>query len=137
MEVEHSRATGWVGWVLFDGLMLVLLGSAHLSVGALSVFGPEMLAGTRPDMLLGLPLTVLAWGHLLLGAGAVVTGVALVRGLRWARMIAIVVALLTGLLGFVVATVHPVWAGVIIVLSGLVLYATAVHGDEVYDAYGR
>ncbi|MCY1136870.1 hypothetical protein OWR29_02595 [Actinoplanes sp. Pm04-4] len=137
MEVEQSRATGWVGWVFFAGLMLVLLGSAHAAVGALAIFEPDILAGTRPDVLLDLPLTVLAWGHLLLGAGAAVTGVALFRGLAWARFVAIVVALFTGLMSFVFATVYPVWAAIIIVLCGVVLYATAVHGDEVYDAYGR
>jgi hypothetical protein len=135
MEVERSRATGWVGWVLFGGMMLVLLGSAHACVGALAVFEPELLSGTRPDVLLGLPLTVLAWGHLLLGAGAVVTGVALIRGLKWARFVAIAVAWFTMLMGLVTATVYPVFAIIIIVLCALILYATAVHGDEVYDAY--
>lgn len=137
MEVERSRATGWVGWVLFGGLMLVLLGSAHAAVGALAVFEPEILAGTRPDVLLGLPLAVLAWGHLLLGLGAVVTGVALIRGLAWARFVAIVIAFFTGLVSFLFATVYPVWAAIIVVLCGLVLYATAVHGDEVHDSYAR
>jgi hypothetical protein len=137
MEVEESRATGWVGWVLFAGMMLVLLGTAHTMLGALAVFRPEMLAGTRPDVLLGLPLAVLAWGHLLLGAAAVVTGVALIRGLRWAQFVGIVVALFTGMMSFLFAAVYPVWAVIIMVLCGVVFYAIAAHGDEVYDAYGR
>jgi len=137
MEVEQSRGAGWVGWVMFGGMMLVLLGMAHMCLGALAVFEPKMLAGTRPDDLLDVPLAVLAWAHLLLGAGAVVTGVALIRGLRWARIVAIAVCLVTVLISFFFATVYPVWAIVIIVLSGLVLYATAAHGREVSESYRR
>src|SRR5689334_9883590 len=92
VEVERSRATGWVGWVLFGGMMLVLLGSVHLSVGLLAVFEPAALAGSRAEDLLGLPLAVLAWLQVLLGAGAIGTGVALIRGLRWARVVTVAVA---------------------------------------------
>jgi hypothetical protein len=137
MEVEQSRATGWVGWVLFAGMMLVLLGAAHACVGAIAIFEPDVLRGTRPDRLLDLPLAVLAWGHLLLGVGAVITGVGLIRGLAWARFLAIVIVLCTGLASFLFAFVYPVWAAIIIVLCGIVFYATTVHGDEVYDAYGQ
>jgi vacuolar-type H+-ATPase subunit I/STV1 len=137
MEVEQSRVSGWVGWVMFGGMMLVLLGMAHMCLGALAVFEPKMLAGTRPDDLLDVSLTVLAWAHLILGAGAVVTGVALIRGLRWARIVAIIVSLITILLSFFFASVYPVWAVVVIVLSGLVLYATAAHGREVHESYGQ
>jgi hypothetical protein len=137
MEVEQSRATGWVGWVLFAGIVLVLLGAAHACVGTLAIFEPDILRGTRPALLLGLPLTVLAWGHLLLGLGAVITGVGLIRGLAWARFVAIVIALFTALISFVFALIYPIWAGVIIVFCGIVLYATAAHGDEVADAYGQ
>jgi hypothetical protein len=137
MEVEESRATGWVAWTLFGGFLLVLLGTLQLCVGLVALLRPEVLAGGRADLLLPLSLTGLAWVHLLLGATAVVTGVGLIRGLVWARVVTILLACISALANFAFFDVHPFWSGIAVALAGLIVYSTAVHGGEVYDAYGR
>jgi hypothetical protein len=137
MEVEESRATAWVAWVLLGGILLVLLGAVHLCVGLAALLRPEVLAGGRADRLLPLSLTALAWVHLLLGTTAVVTGVGLIRGLKWARVVTIVLACATALVNFAFADVHPFWSGIAVTLAGLIVYSTAAHGGEVYDAYGQ
>jgi hypothetical protein len=136
MRVEQSRATGWVAGVLFGGILLVLLGTVHFCLGLIALLRPETLAGTRADQLLPVSLTALAWVHLVLGAVALVTGVGLVRGLTWARVLAIGIGCLAALVNFAFHHVHPVWSVVAVALATVVVYSVAVHGGELADAYG-
>jgi hypothetical protein len=134
--VAHSEATGWVAWVLFGGVLLVLLGVLHLCTGLVALIRPEFLAGGPADRALPLPLTAQAWVHLGVGAVAVPVGVGLVRGRRWARLIAVQLACVAAIVNFAFAGVHPVWSAVAISLAVVVSYAVARHGAEVADAYG-
>jgi hypothetical protein len=122
--------------VLFGGVLLVLLGTLHLCIGVVALFRPEVLAGSRSDQLLPLSGTGLAWLHLVIGVVGVVTGVGLIRGLTWARAVAILLACVTALVNFAVVDVHPFWSGISVMLAGLIIYSTAAHGGEVADAYG-
>jgi len=136
MRVEQSRATGWVAWVLFGGVLLVLLGTVHAYTGLIALARPEILAGTRADLLLPVSLTGLAWAHLVVGTVLIIDGAGLIRGLRWARVLAIVVAAASALLNFAFAATHPIWSVIAIALAGVVIYSVAAHGGEVADAYG-
>ncbi|WP_433788891.1 DUF7144 family membrane protein [Actinoplanes sp. CA-252034] len=136
MRVETSRATGWVAWVLFAGVMLVLLGTVHLYAGSIGLIRPEILAGTRSDLLLPVSLTALGWFHVAIGTIAIVTGVGLFRGLLWARFTAILLAGVSALVNFTFAAAHPVWSAVAVTLAAIVVWAAAAHGDEVADAQG-
>lgn len=137
MEVEESRATGWVAWVLFGGLVLVLLGTAHVCVGLVALLRPEVLAGSRADVLLPVSMTALARLHLVLGAIGVVCGVGLIRGLRWARAAGVLLACLAAAVDFAFIAVHPAWSVIAIALAGVVVYSVVAHGAELADAYGR
>jgi hypothetical protein len=134
--IEHSEATGWVAWVLFGGLVLLLLGVLHLCTGLLALFRPEVLTGSRADLALPVSLTALAWIHLVVGAAAVVVGVGLVRGLRWARLLAVQLACVAAIVNFAFIGLYPVWSILSIGLAVVVSYAVARHGAEVADAYG-
>ncbi|MBB2941282.1 hypothetical protein FB565_000986 [Actinoplanes lutulentus] len=137
MDVEESRATGWVAWVLFGGIALVLLGTVHLCMGSLALLNPDVLAGTRGALLLPISLTALGWLHMGVGVLAVITGAALFLGRLWARMVAIQLAALAALFDFLFLAEHPVWSGIAIVLAAVVIWAVAKHGAEVADAQGK
>lgn len=136
MEIEESRATGWVAWVLFGGILLVLLGALHLTVGLLALLRPSYIAGDRADVLLDLSLTGVGWVHVVLGAVALVTGVGLIRGLTWARVLSVGLAVVAALVNFAFLSVYPVWSVIGIALAALIAWAVAAHGREVADAYG-
>jgi hypothetical protein len=135
--VEVSEASGWVGWVLFGGVLLVLLGTLHAGLGLVALVRPEFLATTRSAQVLPLGNEALAVMHLLLGVAAVVTGVGLVRGDRWARVVAIQLGCLVCVVNFAFLAVYPVWSVISLTLAVVVVYAVAVHGAEVAGAYAR
>jgi hypothetical protein len=134
--VEYSEATAWVAWVLLGAIVLVLLGAVHLCVGLVALVRPEVLAQRRADLLLPVGLTGVAWFHIVVGLAALVTGAGLVRGRRWGRITAVLLAGLAALVNFAFLGVHPVWSATAIGMAIIIIYAVAVHGGEVADAYG-
>jgi hypothetical protein len=134
--VEQSTATAWVGWVLLGAIMIVLLGTVHLGTGLVALARPEVLAGGRADLLLPVSLDAIAWLHIVLGAVAVVVGVALVRGHGWARLAAVFLSGVAALVNFAFIGLYPVWSVTALAMTALVIYAVAVHGGELADAYG-
>ncbi|WP_433291764.1 DUF7144 family membrane protein [Actinoplanes sp. CA-030573] len=132
---RSDEASGWVAWILFGGLMLVLLGGAHLTIGSLALVRPEALEGSRSDMLLSISLTGLGWVHIGLGIVLMVVGGGLMLGQVWARVLAIVLACVALVINFAYVSVYPIWSVVAIGLSGIVLYATVAHGGELTRAY--
>ncbi|GAA2852476.1 membrane protein [Actinoplanes cyaneus] len=137
MEIEESRATGWIAWVLFGGVLLVLLGALHLSVGLIALLRPEFIAGDRADLLTDLPLTAVGWIHIAVGALALATGPCLIRNLSWARSVTVGLAVLAAVINFVFLGIYPVWSVIGIALSLLIAWAVVVHGDELAGAYGK
>jgi hypothetical protein len=134
--VEHSEATGWVAWVLLGSIILVLLGAVHLCIGLVALARPEVLAQGRADLLLPVGLTGVAWFHIVVGVGALAAGVGLVRGRRWGRIGAILLAGLAALVNFTFLGVYPVLSATAIGMAIIIIYAVAAHGAEVADAYG-
>jgi|tagenome__1003787_1003787.scaffolds.fasta_scaffold20701474_2 hypothetical protein len=133
--VEYSQATAWTAWAFLGAIMLMMVGAVHAGLGLVALFNPEFLAATRADLLLPVGLTALAWAHIVIGVIAVVTGVQLIRGRRWARVMAILLAGVSALVNFAFIDVYPLWSITIIVLAGLVIYSVAAHGGELADAY--
>lgn len=134
--VEHSEASGWVGFVLLGAIMLVMLGAVHVATGLVALARPEALSGRRADLLLPIGLTGLAWLHIVAGLVAVVVGVALLRGRLWARVAAVLLAGTTALVNFAFVGVYPVWSVTAIAMAAVVMYAVAAHGAELAGAYG-
>ena len=62
---------------------------------------------------------------------ALVAGVGLLTGATWARVLGVVVAMVSAIvnLGFLAAS--PGWALIMITLDVLVIYAVTVHGREI------
>ena len=133
--VSRSTASGWVAWIMLGAVLLILLGCLHVLTGLVALLRPQILATSRAHLLVPIDLTALAWVHLVLGAIAVAVGFNLFRGRRWARWSAILLACLAILVNFVFIAVYPIWAVVAIAFAAIAIYAVAVHGTEMADAY--
>jgi hypothetical protein len=133
--VSRSTASGWVAWIVLGAVLLILLGCVHVMTGLAALLRPQILATSRGHLLIPIGLTALAWLHIVLGAVAVAVGYGLFRGRRWARWSAILIACLAILVNFVFIAVYPIWAVIAIAFAAIAIYATAVHGTEMADAY--
>jgi hypothetical protein len=125
---EHT--TGWVGWILFAGMMLVLVGSFHVIEGLVAVFRDEVLLVGQSGLVLDVDYTTWGWTHIVGGAVAILVGACLLAGQMWARVVAVIVAMLSALANLAFLPAYPIWSTIMIAIDVLVIWAVTVHGSE-------
>ena len=93
---ETTRTTGWVGWIWFAGLMLVMLGTFNIIQGFAAIFTDDVFVATEGG---GVILDVTGWGwtHLIIGLLALLAGFGLFSGATWARIFAVIVVMLNAI----------------------------------------
>jgi hypothetical protein len=130
-DAPGPERTPWVGFVLFGGIMLVMLGGFHAIEGFVALFKEDQYLVTRNGLILSMDYTAWGWTHLLLGLAAVAIGLGVLLGQMWARVLGIVVAVLSALANIAFLPAYPIWCTIVIATDILVIYALAVHGKEV------
>jgi hypothetical protein len=124
------QVTGWVGWVAFAGVMLVMLGVFQLIEGLVAIFDNGYFV-VRPDgLVVNVDYNAWGWLHFALGVLGIVIGLGLLRGNAAARVAGVILAAVSAIvnLGFIAA--YPVWSTIIIAVDVIVIYAIVVHGGE-------
>jgi hypothetical protein len=129
-SMEEPEVTGWVGWIVFAGTMMAILGVFHMFEGLIALFRHAFIA--FPTSGLTIQVSYTQWGWLQLIAGAVVflAGLALFTGRMWARTLGVILVAISALVNFAWATVFPVWSLTLLAIDLLVLYAIIAHGGE-------
>ncbi len=131
---QSSRAepepTGWVGWIVFAGAMMFMLGSFHAIQGLVALFDDEYFLVGKNGLTVSVDFTAWGWTHLILGIVVAGAGLALFAGQTWARVVGVIFALGSSIvnLGFLAA--YPIWSTIMIALDILVIYALTAHGRE-------
>jgi hypothetical protein len=129
-QVQPSRQTGWVGFITFAGIMLVLVGIMQAFYGLVAIVNDNWVVfGNTHNV--ALDLTAWGWIHLVLGVIVALVGVGVMMGMMVARIAGVVVAGLSMLANFAWLPVYPVWSLVIIALDALIIYALIAHGREI------
>jgi hypothetical protein len=134
-NIQPTRATGWVGWIFFSGILMVMLGSFHALMGVVALFNDEYYLVGRNGLVLSLDYTTWGWVHLILGIVAVLAGFGVLVGQMWARVIGIILAVVSVVTNVVFIAAYPLWSTIIIVIDILIIYALSVHGREVKNTY--
>ena len=126
----HEDPSGWAGWVVFGGVMLILLGIFHLIQGIVALVNDDYYLVTRDGLVLNLDFTSWGWTHLVLGVLIGLVGVGLLAGNTAARVAGVVLAVLSAVVNLVFIAAYPAWSVLIIALDVIVIYAIVVHGRE-------
>jgi hypothetical protein len=128
---QRPAQTGWVGMVVFAGMMLVMLGGFQAIEGLVAIFRDDYYLVTRSGLLVEMDYTAWGWTHLIIGLIAVAVGIGVFAGQTWARVTGIVIAGISALVNIAFLPAYPIWVTIVIALDVLVIYALAVHGREV------
>jgi hypothetical protein len=130
VDLRPSDATGWTGWVVFGAIMMIVSGTFDVIWGIVGLVRDQVFVVGPQGNLISLDYTT--WGviNLIVGAVVVFAGVALFTASMFARVLAIIVAVLSAVENLLVIGAYPVWSTIIIALDVLVIYAVAVHGHE-------
>jgi hypothetical protein len=122
--------TGWVGWVVFAAMMMIMVGAFQVVVGLTALFNSGYYVVTEQNLVVNVDYTAWGWTHILLGAVAVAAAFGVLAGQMWGRVVGIVMAMLSALVNLAFIAAYPLWSIVLITLDILVIYALAAHGRE-------
>ena len=125
----NNDPTMWVGWIWFAGMMMVLAGTFNIINGLVALFNDNYFV-VGPEGLLLFDLTGWGWLHLIIGTVAVVAGVALFTGATWARIVAVIIAMINAIEQLIWMPAYPVWSIIMIALDVLIIWAIIAHGNE-------
>jgi len=134
-NIQPTQATGWVGWIFFSGILMVMLGAFHAIMGFVALFKDDYYLVGRNGLVLSLDYTQWGWVHIIIGLVALAAGFGVLVGQMWARVVGIILALVSAVGNLVFIAAHPIWSTMVIVLDVLIIYALCVHGREVKNTY--
>ncbi len=127
---SYTPATGWVGWIFFASVMMVITGGMNAIQGLAALFRDETYWLTFSGAVVTFDVTTWGWIHLIFGILLVVVGIMLTRGSTVARVLGIVVVALNLIAQFSWSTLYPFWALIAIAINILVIFALVMHGGE-------
>jgi hypothetical protein len=123
------KAPFWSGWILFAGIMMVLIGAFNALQGLAAIFSDDYYVVTKDDLLV-FDFTAWGWITLIWGVVLVLAGAGLVTGKEWSRWAAIVIVGLNMIAQAAFLSAFPLWGILIMGLSVLVIFALAARWDE-------
>src|SRR5689334_3811959 len=94
---SRSRPTAWVGVVIFGGIMLQMVGGFQLIQGLVALFKDDYYLVSPNGLVVEVNYTAWGWTHLLIGLVAIATGIGVLLGQTWARVLGIVIAVVSAL----------------------------------------
>ena len=132
MEARNRAAdvSGWtVGFAVFAGVMLMLVGVFHALAGLAAIIDDKYLV-VGPNYAYDLDVTAWGWIHLIGGVIVIAAGYGVFSGATWARVVGITLASLSAVANFFFIPYQPIWALLIIALDVLVIAALAAYGPK-------
>jgi hypothetical protein len=129
-EYGKPITSGWANWVVFAGTMLVLLGFFHAIEGLVALFQDKYYVVRPSGLIVHVSYTTWGWTHLILGIVAVLTGAGLLSGNSLARVVGVVLAVVSAVVNLAFLKAEPAWSLIVIALDVIIIYAIVVHGGE-------
>jgi hypothetical protein len=125
-----DERTGWAGWVVFGGVMLIMMGAFQITTGLVALFDDGFYAVRSDGLVVNVDYNTWGWIHIIIGLVGILVGVGLMAGNMAARIAGVVIAFLSALVNLAFTSAYPVWSVMVIVLDVIVIYAIIVHGRE-------
>jgi len=127
MEPETS---GWAaGWIAFAGIAMIMIGIFHAIAGLSEVFDSDSFVLTQ-EYVLKFNASTWGWIHLIAGVVLILAGVGVFGGATWARMVGILVAMLSAIANFAWLLYVPLWSILIIFVDISIIWALTMHGRD-------
>jgi len=127
------QATGWVGWIGFAGMILILNGLFSAIQGLVAIIGTDLYYVVANGSLFLFDISGWGWWNLVFGVLLLITGLALLSGATWARVLAIILVSLSAIGQLLLLPAQPWWSVIVIAIDVLVIFAISMHGRELAD----
>jgi len=125
--------TGWVGWIVFAATLALIVGVFDLIEGIVALFKDSYYLVAPSGLVLNVNYTAWGWTHIAIGAVLIATAVGLFAGQTWARVVGVVIAVLSAIVNFAFIPAYPLWAIAVIAIDVFIVYALTAHGAEMKE----
>jgi len=119
-----------VGAITAAAVVLILAGAVEAMQGVVALATNEFYVVTQ-RWLFQFDVSAWGWVHVLIGLIIAATGVALLMGAFWARVLGVVIASLSVVVNFLWLPYYPVWAVIVIAFDVFVIWVLTVNGQEI------
>ncbi len=118
----YEPTAGQSGWVVFAGVIMLVLGFMDAMWGLAAVINNEVVTvGGRGGVVVW-DISAWGWAHLILGTLVALTGLGLLAGQGWARWFGVFFVSLNVLVQFGTFGLFPLWSIMIIAIDIVILY---------------
>lgn len=131
--MSTATRTGWAGWAVFAGVILLISGIFSAVQGLVAVIGPDAYYVVAEGSLWLLDVAGWGWWNLIVGILLILTALALLAGQTWARVVAVILVILSAVGQLLLIPAQPWWSLIIIAIDVLIIYALTVHGKELRE----
>jgi hypothetical protein len=128
--MQQNRSGAAVGFTMFAGIMMIMIGSFHIIGGLGGIFTDTAYAVTQ-KWVLQFDTTTWGWIHLLVGIVILLAGFGVFSGAVWARTVGVILATVSAIANFAFLPYQPFWSLTMIVVDIFVIWALTVHGRDI------
>ena len=132
MAKQSNDVTGWVGWVFFAGVLMIMSGFFQAIMGLVALFKDTVYVTTNAG-LVAFDYTTWGWIHLIAGLVLVAAGYSAMQGNMFGRVVGVVVAALSAIANMALLPAYPFWSLIVIAMDVFIIYALTVHGRELQE----
>jgi hypothetical protein len=121
------------GWALFAVVTLILVGGFQIINGLIAFFRSGTYQVRENGLAINVDYSAWGWTHVILGALALIAAMGLLRGAMWARILGVVLSVISAIVYMAFIPAFPALAIIVIVVDVLIIYALIVHGRDLKD----
>ena len=129
---DREPSSGAVGWTMFAGFVMILVGSMHAIWGLVAIINDAFYTSVQ-EYFLKFNVSTWGWIHLLAGIILVLAGFAVFSGAVWARTVGVIMALVSAIANFASIPYYPFWAICMIAVDLAIIWALTVHGRDITE----
>ena len=122
---------GWVGPIVFAAVVMMVIGVMHGFEGIVALLDDDYYLVPKNGLAIHINYTGWGWTHLIVGTAVLVAGFCVLLGQVWARVVGVILAVLSILMNMAFLAASPGWTTIMIALDVLVIWALTFHGRDV------
>jgi len=126
---QNTKSTGWLGWIYFAGVLMMLVGIFQTIAGLVAIFQDDVYLVSANSLVL-FDYSQWGWVHFTFGLVLFFTSFSLLAGQTWGRILGVFLAVLSAVANFAFLPAYPIWSTLVIVADVLIIYAITAHGRE-------
>ena len=125
----ESGSAAATGFTMLAATLMIISGLWSFFVGLTAIIKDQFFV-TVPNYTFKIDVTSWGWIHLAIGAVVFLAGVCLVLGQLWARVVGVVLALISAVANFMFIPYYPVWSLIVIAIDVFIIWALMTGGQR-------